>query len=303
MHVASTHEELDRHLAAWRQAGDLIAPKTIALVPTMGSLHEGHLALVHRAGELADRVVVSIFVNPTQFNEARDFDTYPRDFERDRRLLEEAGCDLLFAPTEDIIYPPGFSTFIEVDGVSEGLEGEFRPGHFRGVATVVTRLFRLVGPDLAVFGEKDAQQLAVVRRLSEDLDLGVEIVAHPTLREADGLAMSSRNRRLSTDERRAALVFHQALTRAINLISAGERDADEVRTLMRDTIEEEPLAKFEYAEVVDPDTFRPLERIEGRVLLPVAGWLGDTRLIDNLTVTPGAVGAARSVRLPEEVLA
>lgn len=303
MHVASTHEELDRHLAAWRQAGDPIVPNTIALVPTMGSLHEGHLSLVHRAGELADRVVVSIFVNPTQFNEARDFDTYPRDLERDRRLLEEVGCDLLFAPTEDVIYPPGFSTFIEVDGVSEGLEGEFRPGHFRGVATVVTRLFRLVRPHLAVFGEKDAQQLAIVRRLTRDLDLEVEIVAHPTVREDDGLAMSSRNRRLSTEERRAALVFHQALARAANLIAAGETDVDEVRTLMRDTVEEESLARFEYAEVVDPDTFRPLERIEDRVLLPVAGWVGDTRLIDNLTVTPGALGAARSVRLPEEVLA
>lgn len=303
MRTVGTHDDLERAVDGWRRSSDSNAPDTIALVPTMGSLHEGHLALVRRAGELADRVVVSIFVNPTQFNDSADFETYPRDLERDRRLLEEVGCDLLFVPDAEVIYPPGFATYIEIEGVGEDLEGEFRPGHFRGVATVIARLFRLVRPDRAVFGEKDAQQLAVVRRLVEDLDLGVEIVAHPTVREHDGLAMSSRNRRLSADERRAALVLHQALVRAANLIAAGETDADEVRTLMRETVEEEPLARFEYAEVVDPETFRPVERIEGRVLLPVAGSIGDIRLIDNLTVTPRAVGATRSVRLSEEVLA
>ena len=291
MRTTHTVTELRRSIDDWKASG-----ATVAMVPTMGSLHEGHLALVRRAGEMADRVVVSIFVNPTQFNDSGDFESYPRDLERDCRLLEEAGCDLVFTPDEDVIYPPGFSTFVDVERVSQGLEGEFRPGHFRGVATVVYRLFSMVQPDIAVFGDKDAQQLAVVRRMVEDLELGVEIVAHPTVREADGLAMSSRNRRLSQEERRAAVVFSHALRRGANLIAAGETDASEIRDLMRDTVEEEPLASCEYAEVVDPATFQPVDHLDANTLLVIAGIIGEIRLIDNLSVQPRST-TARTIQL------
>ncbi len=291
MQTVETAAKLRRTIDNWRGNG-----ATVALVPTMGSLHEGHLALVRRAAELADRVVVSIFVNPTQFNDTGDFESYPRDLDRDAQLLEETGCDLVFTPDEDLIYPSGFATFIEVEGVARGLEGDCRPGHFRGVATVVYRLLRMVRPDIAVFGDKDAQQLAVVRRMVEDLELGVEIVAHPTVREADGLAMSSRNQRLSDEERRAALVFSHALQRGSNLVAAGETAASEVRDLMRDTVEEEPVASCEYAEVVDPETFQPVERLEAPALLVIAGTVGDTRLIDNLAVQPRST-TARTIEL------
>ena len=295
MRTTHTVTELRRSIDDWKASG-----ATVAMVPTMGSLHEGHLALARRAGEMADRVVVSIFVNPTQFNDSGDFESYPRDLERDCRLLEEAGCDLVFTPDEDVIYPPGFSTFVDIEGVSQGLEGEFRPGHFRGVATVVYRLFSMVRPDLAVFGDKDAQQLAVVRRMVEDLELGVEIVAHPTVREADGLAMSSRNRRLSQEERRAAVVFSHALRRGANLIAAGETDASEIRDLMRDTVEEEPLASCEYAEVVDPATFQPVECLHATALLVIAGTIGEIRLIDNLAVQPRPA-TGRTIQLTDPV--
>lgn len=283
--VVAEVPELRSRVARWKRAG-----QRVGFVPTMGALHEGHLALVRRAGDLADRVVVSVFVNPTQFGPDEDFERYPRQPERDAEILAAAGCDLLFLPSVETIYPPGNATFVDLDrdeaSPSRGLEGAFRPGHFRGVATVVAALFNLVEPDLAVFGEKDAQQLAVVRRMVRDLHFGLDIVAHPTVREQDGLAMSSRNAYLSTEERRAAPGIYRALRSARKLIEAGERDAGTVRQTLRSTLEGEPLFTVEYAEVVDAETFRPVDRITTPVVLPVAVKLGQTRLIDNLRVEP-----------------
>jgi pantoate--beta-alanine ligase len=251
----------------------------------MGALHAGHLSLVRIAREHADRVVASVFVNPAQFGPGEDFNSYPRQPEKDAAMLEEAGCDLLFLPGVETIYPPGNATFVEPAGAAEGLEGAFRPGHFRGVATVVCALFNLVRADVAVFGEKDAQQLAVVRQMVRDLHLPVEIVPGPTIREADGLAMSSRNAYLSAEERQAATVLHRSLRAAEELIGAGERRADAVRERMREVLNTEPLARVEYAEVVDADSFRPVEVLKGRLVLPLTVRIGGTRLIDNTRLT------------------
>jgi pantoate--beta-alanine ligase len=283
MLTVETAGDLRRYVEAWRRAGE-----RVGLVPTMGALHEGHLSLVRRARELAHRVVASIFVNPAQFNQAADLERYPRTPEADARLLEEAGCDLLFLPDEALLYPPEHATWVVPEGPAEGLEGEHRPGHFRGVATVVAKLFGLVRPDLAVFGEKDAQQLAVIRRMVADLHLPVEIVAGATVREEDGLAMSSRNALLSTEERRAATVLHRALRAAEAAVREGRVDgsAAAVRRLLHETLASEPSARVDYAEVVDADTFRPVERLEGELILPIAVWIGETRLIDNLRVRP-----------------
>lgn len=277
MQIVNDAAGLRRAQALWE-----IRQRTVALVPTMGALHEGHLSLVRLARERAERVVASIFVNPAQFDSAGDLAAYPRTPERDAELLAEAGCDLLFLPAVEVIYPPGCVTRVEVGGPpAEGLEGAFRPGHFRGVATVVTILFNLVQPDVAVFGEKDAQQLAVVRRLVRDLGVPVEIVAGPTVREADGLALSSRNVRLLDEERRAATMLYRALTAAKAAFDAGERRGDEVRKVMRSVLAGEPLAAVEYAEAVDADTFQPLAELSGSVVLPLAVRIGSTRLIDN----------------------
>ena len=290
MITARTADDLRRQVSAWRAAGE-----TIGFVPTMGALHEGHLSLVKLARGRADRparVVASVFVNPTQFGPNEDFSRYPRQPEKDAALLEEAGCDLLFLPGVETIYPPGNATFVEPAGAAEGLEGTCRPGHFRGVATVVLALFNLVRADVAVFGEKDAQQLAVIRQMVRDLHLPVEIVPGPTLREADGLAMSSRNAYLSPEERRAATVLHRSLRAAEELIGAGERRADEVRRRLREVLNTEPLARVEYAEVVDAESFQPVEVIDGRngrLVLPLAVRVGGTRLIDNIRVTPPGV--------------
>ena len=260
------------------------AGERVALVPTMGALHEGHLALVDRARAIADRVVVSIFVNPTQFDDPADLERYPRDPERDARLLELRGCDLLFLPRVDAVYPEGHATRIEIAGPALGLEGEMRSGHFAGVATIVAKLLLLVRPDCAVFGEKDAQQLAVVRRLVEDLHLPVEIIGHPTVREPDGLAMSSRNARLAPEERRAATVLYRALRSAVEQIASGERSADTLRAHMKQIVESEPRARLEYAEVVDAATFQSVARVEGDLVLPIAAYVGAVRLIDNLSI-------------------
>jgi pantoate--beta-alanine ligase len=275
----SSASELRAVVGAWRAHGD-----RVALVPTMGALHSGHLSLVDRARERAERVVVSIFVNPAQFAPHEDLERYPRPLARDRELLAEVGCDLLFLPAVETLYPPGFATWVEPQGAACGLEGAIRPHHFRGVATVVLELFHLVAPDLAVFGQKDAQQLAVVRQLVRDLALPVEIVAGETMREADGLALSSRNVYLAPAERRAATVLHRALGAARAAIEAGERDAEAVRRRLREVLAGEPLVEVEYAEVVDPVSFQPVARVAGRVVLPVAARLGATRLIDNLVV-------------------
>ncbi|HSN85305.1 MAG TPA: pantoate--beta-alanine ligase, partial [Thermoanaerobaculia bacterium] len=220
-------EDLRREIGRWRKEG-----KRVGFVPTMGALHEGHLSLVEIARGHADRVVASVFVNPTQFGPNEDFTRYPRQPERDAGMLERAGCDLLFLPEVETMYPPGNTVYVDLGSPSEGLEGHFRPGHFRGVATVVSLLFNLVQPDVAVFGEKDAQQLAVVRKLVRDLHFPVEIVAAPTIREEDGLAMSSRNAYLSPEERRSAAVLHRSLRAAEAAIAAGERRGDEVRRIL-----------------------------------------------------------------------
>ena len=279
MHTVTTAAALADRVDRLRAAGE-----RVAFVPTMGALHEGHLALVDRAMEIADRVVVSIFVNPTQFDDPGDLDAYPRTIAADSELLTLKGCDVLFLPSVNEMYPKGFATKIRIDGPAIGLEGAFRSGHFDGVATVVAKLLMLVRPDCALFGEKDAQQLAVVRRLVDDLHLGVEIVGLPTVREADGLALSSRNTRLNKDERRAATVLYRALEQAASQIESGERSADLIRRRLRETIEAEPQVRLEYAEVVDSQTFQPVETVSGEVILPVAAFVGSTRLIDNVRV-------------------
>ena len=277
MRTARTKDELRLRVEAWRREG-----VKIGFVPTMGALHEGHLSLVRLARERADRIVASVFVNPTQFGPTEDFSRYPRQPEKDAALLEGAGCDLLFLPGVETIYPPGNATFIEPAGAALGLEGTCRPGHFRGVATVVCALFNLVRADVAVFGEKDAQQLAVIRQMVRDLHLPIEIVPAPTIREEDGLAMSSRNAYLSPQERRAATVLYRSLRSAAELISQGERRGDEIRRRLREVLESEPLAQVEYAEVVDAETFAPVDVLQGKLVLPLAVRVGGTRLIDNI---------------------
>ncbi|HEX4497190.1 MAG TPA: pantoate--beta-alanine ligase [Thermoanaerobaculia bacterium] len=284
MLTTHTAADLRRQVDAWRAAGE-----RIGFVPTMGALHEGHLSLVRLARAHASRVVASVFVNPTQFGPNEDFSRYPRQPEADAAMLAEAGCDLTFLPAVETLYPQGHATFVEPAGAAEGLESALRPGHFRGVATVVCALFNLVRADVAVFGEKDAQQLAVIRQMVRDLHLPVEIVPGPTVREADGLAMSSRNAYLSPEERVAATVLHRALRAAEAAISQGERSGDAVRGWMRDVLNTEPLAQVEYAEVVDAETFvpvkSPVETLRGRIVLPLAVRIGRTRLIDNLSLT------------------
>jgi pantoate--beta-alanine ligase len=277
--------DLRQALAAWRTAGE-----RVAFVPTMGALHPGHLSLVRLAREHASKVVASVFVNPAQFGPNEDFNRYPRQPEKDAAMLETAGCDLTFLPAVETIYPPGNATFVEPVGAAEGLEGACRPGHFRGVATVVCALFNLVRADVAVFGEKDAQQLAVIRQMVRDLHLPVEIVPAPTIREVDGLAMSSRNAYLSVEERRAATVLHRALRAAETAVSQGERRGDAVRERLREVLNTEPLAHVEYAEVVSADSFQPVETLSGRLVLPLAVRIGGTRLIDNIPLTISAHG-------------
>lgn len=267
---------LRQELALWAVRG-----RTVGFVPTMGALHEGHLSLVRQARERADRVVASVFVNPTQFNRAEDLSRYPRQPDRDAEMLEEAGCDLLFLPDVSTIYPEGHTVFVEPGGPAEGLEGEFRPGHFRGVATVVAALFNLIRPDFAVFGRKDAQQLAVICKLVRDLHFPVEIVPGDTVREPDGLAMSSRNVFLNAEERHAASALYRSLVAAREAIEAGERRGDEVRRILREGIASEPLLVLEYAEAVDAGSFRPVETLSGEIVLPLAVRAGATRLIDN----------------------
>ena len=264
----------------------------IGLVPTMGALHDGHVELIRQCRARTDFVVISIFVNPTQFGAGEDFSRYPRPLEHDLRQCESAGVDLVFAPGVHTVYPHGSaSTFVEVPGLSDVLEGASRPGHFRGVATVVLKLFELVRPDLAIFGQKDYQQQLLIRRMVEDLHVPVELAIAPTVREADGLALSSRNRYLNPQERQAASVLYRALTRAIAAVDAGERRADRVRQILRDTLELEPLGKLDYAEVADAETLEPVGRLdtERRAVALLAARIGSTRLIDNaiLSVVSG----------------
>ena len=257
--------------------------KTVGFVATMGALHAGHIALVKEARQMSDVLIVSIFVNPTQFGENEDFDKYPRDLTADTAMLAEYGVDYVFAPEKNEIYPDGFSTYVYVEGVSEGLEGASRPGHFRGVATVVTILFNAVRPDLAFFGQKDAQQVAVIKRLTTDLGFETEIVVVPTVREESGLALSSRNAYLSVDERARAAVIFQGLKEAKLAFKNGERNAANLAEIVEKKIATEELAKIDYISVVDRDTLEPVEKIEDReTLLCAAIRFGKVRLIDNV---------------------
>jgi len=260
---------------------------TIGFVPTMGYLHKGHLSLVRLARERARWIVASVFVNPTQFGPGEDYDQYPRDRERDRALLEAEGCDVMFFPSAEAMYPHGFSTTVSVGDLAEKLCGRSRPGHFDGVATVVLELLNIVRPDLAVFGEKDAQQLAVIRRMVSDLNTGVEIVGGPTVRESDGIAASSRNAYLSPEERKQATCLVHALEKAQDLVRSGETRAESVVEAMRRVIESEPLARIDYVSVVDPESLEDLEVLPREALAALAVRVGDTRLIDNVRLVPG----------------
>lgn len=281
MVVVTTITEL-KSLLDKARAGD----RTIGLVPTMGFFHEGHLSLIRRARRECDTVVVSLFVNPTQFGPAEDFEDYPRDAERDERQAAAEGADILFNPAPDEMYPEGFATYVEVEGpVARGLCADLRPGHFKGVTTVVTKLFNIVAPDRAYFGQKDIQQAAVIKRMTADLNLPLEIVVCPIVREADGLAMSSRNVYLGPEERGAAAVLLRALAAAEDMIAGGERDAAAVRDRVSGLISAEPLADLEYVAVCDTIDLNDVQRIKGDVLVAVAARIGKTRLIDNVIVT------------------
>jgi pantoate--beta-alanine ligase len=267
--------------------------RIVGLVPTMGALHEGHLSLVRAAQRQCRPVVVSIFVNPSQFGPGEDFEKYPRQMEADRDLLEELGVEYLFTPQPKEIYPAGFRTWVTVEGLSERLEGRSRPGHFRGVATVVLKLLEIVRPDYAYFGRKDAQQARIIRQMARDLDLDSEIVVCPIVRERDGLAMSSRNAYLSADERRSALALSRSLREVERQAARGERDAARLVAAMRRVLDAEPGVVTDYAEIVDADTFEPVVSLRRSCLALVAAFVGKTRLIDNLLIEE-AVGEFRT---------
>lgn len=256
----------------------------ISFVPTMGFLHEAHLALVRKAKELGDKTVVSIFVNPLQFGPKEDFREYPRDLERDLALLEKEKVDVVFVPENEEMYPPDFQTYVEVTKLTTGLCGAFRPGHFKGVTTVVLKLFNIVNPDIAIFGEKDYQQLQVIKQMVKDLNLDIEIVAHQTVRESDGLAMSSRNIYLSSEERGSATALYKALLLAKELISKGERDSQKLKNKLEEFIHSFPFTKVQYIEFVDPLTLEPVKEIEKPVLCALAVFVGKARLIDNMLI-------------------
>jgi len=260
--------------------------RVVGLVPTMGALHEGHLALVRAARRDCSPVVVSVFVNPKQFAPGEDFERYPRQLEADRAMLEASGVDYLFAPPPEEMYPRGFSTYAMVEGLGDRLEGRSRPGHFRGVATVVLKLFEIIVPALAYFGRKDAQQTRLIRQLAADLNLDAQIVLCPTVRASDGLAISSRNAYLSPEERRAAPVLYRALEAAKKEIEAGEREANRLEAVVRRVLAAEPLASVDYVAVVDADRFEPVERLAGDCYILLAVLIGSTRMIDNLLISP-----------------
>lgn len=257
---------------------------TVGLVPTMGYLHEGHLSLVRQAKADCNHVIVTIFVNPTQFGPNEDLAKYPRDLERDLNLLRPLDVDVVWTPTDEIMYPPGYQTWVEVEALTRGLEGAMRPGHFRGVATVVAKLFNATQPHKAYFGQKDAQQAAVIRRMAADLNFPLEVIVCPTVREADGLAMSSRNKYLNETERSAATVLFRALSAAKELYETGERDAEKLRGKMKETLASEPLAQVQYVSCADYDTLEELSVVKGKTLLSLAAFIGKTRLIDNFVL-------------------
>ena len=280
MIIAKTVDEVRKYVNAWRKEGF-----TIGLVPTMGYLHEGHASLVDKAVSMCDKVVASDFVNPTQFGPGEDLESYPRDFEHDCQLLEQHGCSLVFYPSVDEMYPDGngkTDTYIEIlYDMPKQLCGKTRPIHFRGVCTVVGKLFNIVMPDKAFFGQKDAQQLAIIKRMVRDLSYGIEIVGCPIVREADGLAKSSRNTYLNPEERQAALCLSKAIFAGEKMAKDGEKDADKIVAAMKEIIEKEPLAKIDYVSAVNGITMAPVSKIEGETLFAMAVYIGKTRLIDN----------------------
>ncbi len=280
--LIETTRAMQRQADAWRQCGE-----RIVLVPTMGYLHRGHLSLVERAQSLGQRCVVSVFVNPLQFGPKEDFAIYPRDLERDLELLNNGGVDAVFHPSVDDFYSPSFSTYVEVEGLTDGLCGAFRPGHFRGVTTVVAKLFTTVKPHVAVFGQKDYQQVAVIRRMVSDLSIDVDIDTAPTVREVDGLAMSSRNIRLSDEERRRAPILYQSLCRARDLLANGQRDTHPLIAEMRAAIEHQLTRDIDYISIVDPDSLADLQRVEQSAVIALAVRLSTVRLIDNVLFTAG----------------
>lgn len=278
--IAETIAQVRAQVKEWKEQG-----LTVGLVPTMGYLHEGHASLVDKAVSMCDRVVASDFVNPTQFGPNEDLESYPRDFDRDCALLEEHGCSMVFHPSVEEMYAPDAATFVEIlSDMPRQLCGKTRPIHFRGVCTVVSKLFNIVTPDKAFFGQKDAQQLAIIRRMVRDMSYGIEIVGCPIVREADGLAKSSRNTYLSAEERKAALVLSRAVKLGQELVQNGEKNADKVVDAMRALIEQEPLARIDYVSAVDGLTMLPVHEINGGELIAMAVYIGKTRLIDNFSV-------------------
>lgn len=280
MIIATTIAQVRAQVAAWKKEG-----LTVGLVPTMGYLHEGHASLVDEAVRQCDRVVASDFVNPTQFGPNEDLEAYPRDFDRDCALLEEHGCAMVFHPAVEEMYAPGAATYVEIlSDMPKQLCGKTRPIHFRGVCTVVSKLFNIVTPDKAFFGQKDAQQLAIIRQMVRDLSYGIEIVGCPIVREADGLAKSSRNTYLSEAERQAALVLSESVFLGQKMVAEGETDANKIVAAMTEHIQAQPLAKIDYVSAVDGVTMDPVDRIAGTVLVAMAVYIGKTRLVDNFIV-------------------
>lgn len=280
MNILTTIDEVRTQIKAWRKEG-----LSIGFVPTMGFLHEGHMSLMKQARMENDKVVASIFVNPMQFGPTEDLEAYPRDLERDAAMCEEVGVDLIFHPEPSEMYKDGFCSFVDMTGVTDALCGKRRPVHFRGVCTVVSKLFHIVTPDRAYFGQKDAQQVAVIQRMVTDLNMDVEIIPCPIVREEDGLAKSSRNTYLSAEERKAALILSQAIFMGQKMVTDGERDGKVLAKAIADKIASEPMARIDYVEVVDALTMQAVDTLEGTVLTAVAVYIGKTRLIDNFMIT------------------
>lgn len=279
MQIAYTIKEVREQVKAWKKEG-----LTVGLVPTMGYLHEGHASLIKKAVEDNDRVVTSIFVNPTQFAPTEDLESYPRDLEKDSRLCESLGVNLIFHPKPEEMYAPDFCTWVDMDVLSKTLCGKSRPIHFRGVCTVVSKLFNIVTPDRAYFGQKDAQQLAIIRRMVRDLNMDIEIVGCPIVREEDGLAKSSRNTYLNEEERKAALVLSQSIFLGQKMVREGETDAAKIKAAMTEKIQSEPLARIDYVEIVDGLSMQPVDTVKSPTLAAIAVYIGKTRLIDNFIV-------------------
>ena len=279
MHIVSSAADMTAFSKEAQHTG-----KRVGFVPTMGALHEGHLSLARAARTQTDVVVVSIFVNPTQFGPNEDFAKYPRSFERDREMIETERADCIFCPSVEEMYPPGATTWVTVEGLSEKLDGRSRPGHFRGVTTVVSKLFNIVQPDSAFFGQKDAAQVAIIRKMVRDLNFPVKIVVCPIVRESDGLAMSSRNAYLSPEERKRALVLRRSLRRVEELVEGGEHSAAKLIAAGRQVIADAPSVRLDYFEIVDRDTLDPLQHASAKALVAVAAYVGSTRLIDNIVL-------------------